>query len=189
MNGDQVLEVLAEAISACRKCELGEKRQNAVPGEGGAKARVMFVGEAPGEEEDDQGRPFVGRAGQLLRKLIQHVELQEGEYYIANVIKCRPPGNRNPEPTEIEACRPYLFAQIAVIKPTLIVPLGNFALQVLVGPKLTISRARGKLFSKDGMHYFPTYHPAAILRGSARLKNELVHDFEKIPILLKELEP
>ncbi len=183
----ELIEELAEAIRICRKCPLGELRKNAVPGEGSVRAKVMFVGEAPGEEEDNQGRPFVGRAGQLLRQLIAHIQLEEGEYYIGNVLKCRPPENRNPLPLEIEACKPYLFSQIALIKPLLIVPLGNFGLQVLVGPKLTIARARGKLFSKDGMHFFPTYHPAAVLRGSARLRQTLVEDFEEIPKLLIEL--
>lgn len=189
LSAEKVLEELEEKIRTCRKCKLCEYRQNAVPGEGGLRAKVMFVGEAPGEEEDAQGRPFVGRAGQLLRKLIEHIELEEGEYYIANVLKCRPPGNRNPEPIEIEACKPYLIAQIGLIKPLLIVPLGNFALQVLVGSKLTITRSRGKLISRNGICFFPTYHPAAVLRGSARLKDELIRDFEKIPILLQELLP
>jgi len=189
MTAAQILEELAEEIRACRKCPLCEQRTNAVPGEGSARARVMFVGEAPGQDEDEQGRPFVGRAGQLLRQLISHIELEEGDYFIGNVLKCRPPGNRNPEPVEISACQPYLFAQLAVIKPLLVVPLGNFALQVLVNPKSTISKARGRVVSRDGLNFFPTYHPAAILRGGANLKGDLVADFEKIPQLLVELAP
>lgn len=185
----QILEELAEQIRTCRKCGLSGERLNAVPGEGSATARVMFIGEAPGQDEDEQGRPFVGRAGQLLRKLIAHISLEEGDYFIGNVLKCRPPGNRNPEPTEISACQPYLFAQLAVIKPLVVVPLGNFALQVLVSPKAAISKARGQLVSRDGLNFFPTYHPAAILRGSANLKRDLVADFEKIPQLLLELSP
>ena len=130
----QILDELAEDIRVCRRCPLSEERLNAVPGEGSARARVMFVGEAPGQDEDEQGRPFVGRAGQLLRKLIAHIGLAESDCFIGNVLKCRPPGNRDPEPVEISACQPYLYAQIAVIKPLIVVPLGNFALQLLVNP-------------------------------------------------------
>jgi len=188
-GANELLEELAQIIRGCRKCQLGHQRKNAVPGEGSHRAKVVFVGEAPGEDEDEQGRPFVGRAGQLLRKLISHIALEDGEYFIGNILKCRPPSNRDPLPIEIEACKPYLFAQLAVIKPVLIVPLGNYALQVLVGDRMNISRVRGKLITKNGLNFFPTYHPAAILRGGARLKNDLVKDFEKIPFLLKELGP
>jgi len=184
----ELLDALTEQIHSCRLCELGESRTNAVPGEGGAQAKVMFIGEAPGADEDEQGRPFVGRAGKLLRKLIEHIDLEEGEYFIGNVLKCRPPGNRDPEPLEIEACKPWLYAQIAVIKPRVIVPLGRFAMTLLLGPKLQIGKVRGTVIERDGLVFMPTYHPAAILR-SPRYQKVIVADFEKLARLIMELEP
>jgi len=184
---EEILESLAEEIRACRKCTLGALRTHAVPGEGGARAKVMFVGEAPGADEDEQGRPFVGRAGQLLRQLITHIGLDEHDCFIGNVLKCRPPGNRDPELTEIEACRHWLFAQLGVIKPLVIVPLGRWSLNLLLGPKLQISKIRGKVCERDGQHFMPTYHPAAILRNP-RLRDTLVADFQKLALLVRELD-
>jgi len=185
---DELLDALSEQIRSCRLCELGESRTNAVPGEGGAQAKVMFIGEAPGADEDEQGRPFVGRAGKLLRKLIEHIDLEEGEYFIGNVLKCRPPANRDPEPLEIESCKPWLHAQMAVVKPRVIVPLGRFAMNLLLGPKLQIGKVRGTVIERDGQVFMPTYHPAAILR-SPRYQKVIVGDFEKLARLIMELEP
>jgi DNA polymerase len=148
----------------------------------------MFIGEAPGADEDEQGRPFVGRAGQLLRKLIQHIRLEEGEYFIGNVLKCRPPGNRDPEPLEIEACKPWLHAQIAVIKPLVIMPLGRFSMSLLLDPKMQIGKVRGTVIEREGQVFMPTYHPAAILRNP-RYRKVIVADFEKLARLLLEMEP
>jgi uracil-DNA glycosylase family 4 len=184
---DQLLESLAEEVRACRLCALGDQRKNAVPGEGSARAKVMFIGEAPGADEDEQGRPFVGRAGQLLRQLIDRINLDGGEYFIGNTLKCRPPGNRDPEPLEIESCKKWLFAQLAVIKPLVVVILGRHSMGLLLGPKLQISKARGQVFERDGMHFLPMYHPAAILRNP-NLRKDIVADFDKLALLLKELE-
>ena len=184
---DQLLAALAEEVRACRLCTLGEQRKNAVPGEGSSCAKVMFVGEAPGADEDEQGRPFVGRAGQLLRQLIDRIKLDSGEYFIGNTLKCRPPGNRDPEPLEIEACKKWLFAQIAVIKPLVVVILGRHSMGLLLGPKLQISKVRGQVFERDGLHFLPTYHPAAILRNPG-LRKDIVDDFDKLALLIKELE-
>ena len=183
---DQLLECLAAEIRACRLCELGGIRKNAVPGEGSPRAKVMFVGEAPGADEDEQGRPFVGRAGQLLRQLIERIKLDSGEYFIGNTLKCRPPGNRDPEPLELEACKKWLFAQIAVIKPLVIVILGRHSMGLLLGPKLQISKVRGQVFERNGLHFLPTYHPAAVLRNPG-LRKDIVADFDKLALMLKEL--
>jgi uracil-DNA glycosylase family 4 len=183
----RLLDELAAQVSACRRCQLGESRTNAVPGEGGARAKVMFIGEAPGADEDEQGRPFVGRAGVLLRELIAHVGMDQSEYFIGNVLKCRPPGNRDPEPLEIEACRPWLYAQLAVIKPLVVVTLGRFSMSLLISPKLQISKARGQVFPVDGQHFLPMYHPAAILRNP-RLRDVLIADFQKLALLVRELD-
>ncbi len=186
-DAQRLLDELAAQISACRRCALSEGRTNAVPGEGGAHAKVMFVGEAPGADEDKQGRPFVGRAGMLLRELIAHVGMEDGDYFIGNVLKCRPPGNRDPEPLEIEACKPWLYAQLAVIKPLVVVTLGRFSLGLLINPKLQISKARGQVFTIDGQHFLPMYHPAAILRNP-RLRDVLIADFQKLALLIRELD-
>ncbi len=184
---DKLLECLAEEIRACRLCALGEQRKNAVPGEGSSCAKVMFVGEAPGSDEDEQGRPFVGRAGQLLRQLIDRIGLDNDEFFIGNTLKCRPPGNRDPESLEIEACKKWLFAQIAVIKPLVVVILGRHSMGLLLGPKLQISKVRGQVFERNGLHFLPTYHPAAVLRNPG-LRKDIVADFDKLALLIKELE-
>ena len=165
---------IAEQVRACTLCGLCQTRTQAVPGVGSAASGIVFVGEAPGADEDRQGEPFVGRAGQLLtqiiqamddRKLIPGVKLDRSTVYIANVLKCRPPENRNPLPHEIEACAPYLKRQLAAIQPRIICCLGKFAAELLVGVKGTIGGLRGKVYRYEGAKLIVTYHPAACLRN------------------------
>jgi len=168
----------------CKLCTLG--RRQIVFGVGNPKARLMFVGEAPGEEEDKQGEPFVGRAGQLLTKIIEAIGLTRDQVYIANVIKCRPPGNRNPEPDEVASCEPFLFRQIDVIQPKVIVPLGKFAAQCLLKTADPITRLRGRTFEYRGATLIPTFHPAYLLRNPSA-KREVWEDMKRVrSILLDE---
>ncbi|MDO8679828.1 MAG: uracil-DNA glycosylase [Acidobacteriota bacterium] len=168
----------------CKLCGLG--RTQTVFGVGNAKARLMFVGEAPGEEEDKRGEPFVGKAGQLLTKIIEAIGLTRDQVYIANVIKCRPPGNRNPEPDEVAACEPFLFRQIDAIQPKVIVPLGKFAAQCLLKTADPITRLRGRTFEYRGATLIPTFHPAYLLRNPSA-KREVWEDMKKVrSILLDE---
>lgn len=169
----------------CKLCTLG--RRQVVFGVGNPKARLMFVGEAPGEEEDKQGEPFVGRAGQLLTKIIEAIGLTRDQVYIANVIKCRPPGNRNPEPDEVETCEPFLFKQIDIIKPRVIVPLGKFAAQSLLRTSEPITRMRGREYSYRGATLIPTFHPAFLLRNPSA-KREVWDDMKKVRELLQASE-
>ena len=181
------LAELAEAVRGCTRCRLSGGRTNAVPGEGAAGAAVMFIGEGPGYHEDQQGRPFVGAAGQLLDELIEGIGLRRREVFIANVLKCRPPENRDPAPDEAEACRPYLDRQIELIDPKVIVLLGRHALQAHF-PDAQISRARGVPRRRDGRTFLPVYHPAAALR-QLRLRDTLRSDFALIPKLLEGPAP
>src|SRR5687768_4048675 len=166
----------------CKLCSLG--RSQIVFGVGNPKARLMFVGEAPGEEEDKRGEPFVGRAGQLLTKIIEAIGLTRDQVYIANVIKCRPPGNRNPEADEVEQCEPYLFRQIDVIKPRVIVSLGKFAAQSLLKTMDPITRLRGRQFDYRGAALIPTFHPAYLLRNPSA-KREVWEDMKKVRAILQ----
>ena len=159
------IEQVARDISVCRSCKLCDTRTNTVPGDGLATARLVFVGEAPGESEDLQGKPFIGRAGQLLTKMIEAMGLSRSEVFICNVVKCRPPENRNPEPGEIAACRPFLWRQIELIRPQVIVALGKFAAQTLLETETPISELRGKFFDYRGSKLIPTFHPAYLLRN------------------------
>ena len=168
--------------SRCKLCTLG--RRQIVFGVGHPKAPLMFVGEAPGEDEDKQGEPFVGRAGQLLTKIIEAIGLTRDQVYIANVIKCRPPGNRNPEPDEVAACEPFLFRQIETIKPRVIVPLGKFAAQSLLKTTDPITRLRGREFQYRGTVLIPTFHPAYLLRNPSA-KREVWEDMKKVRALLQ----
>ncbi len=169
----------------CRRCKLcGLGRSQIVFGVGNHRAPLMFVGEAPGEEEDKRGEPFVGRAGQLLTKIIEAIGLSREQVYIANVIKCRPPGNRNPEPDEVEQCEPYLFRQIDVIKPRVIVPLGKFAAQSLLKTVDPITRLRGRQFDYRGSVLIPTFHPAYLLRNPSA-KREVWEDMKKVRAILQ----
>ena len=156
--------VRADAL-ACTRCPLAETRTQVVFGAGDPEAGLMFVGEGPGAEEDRQGIPFVGRAGQLLTKLIEGIGLTRDDVYIANVVKCRPPGNRDPQPGEIESCRPFLEAQVAFVAPRVVVTLGNFATKLLLDTKTGITKLRGQEHAYGDAVLVPTLHPAAVLRG------------------------
>jgi uracil-DNA glycosylase family 4 len=159
------LTVLGEKLQNCTECSLSGGRRHVVFGIGDPNAEVMFVGEAPGAEEDRQGVPFVGAAGQLLTKMIESIGLLREDVYIANVIKCRPPGNRDPEPAEVASCEPFLKRQIDLIKPSVICTLGRFAAQTLLKTSESMGRLRGRLFVYEGTKVVPTYHPAALLRN------------------------
>ena len=179
---DAIKGDIGAACTRCKLCALG--RSQIVFGVGNAKARLMFVGEAPGEEEDKKGEPFVGRAGQLLTKIVEAIGLTRDQVYIANVIKCRPPNNRNPENDEVEACEPFLFRQIEVIKPRVIVPLGKFAAQSLLKTMDPITRLRGRQFDYRGATLIPTFHPAYLLRNPSA-KREVWEDMKKVRDILQ----
>ncbi|MGQ0703927.1 MAG: uracil-DNA glycosylase [Gemmatimonadales bacterium] len=159
------LDEVSAAISTCRKCFLCEGRTNTVPGEGHPRAGIMFVGEGPGQVEDQTGRPFVGRAGELLDQIIKAVGLERDEVFIANAVKCRPPGNRKPLPDEIAACMPYLERQIELIKPKVLVALGSTAAEALLLARRSLAELRGRVHSYRGIPLVVTYHPAALLRN------------------------
>jgi uracil-DNA glycosylase len=165
------LAPLRGKVSACEKCSLAGTRTNVVFGEGNPNAELMFIGEAPGADEDKQGKPFVGRAGKLLTKIIESIGLTREDVYIANILKCRPPGNRNPLPDEITACSPYLVKQIEEIKPRVICALGRCAAQRLLASEVTIGNLRGKFHNYLGVKLMPTYHPAYLLRNSSGKKD------------------
>jgi len=184
-SGDTLDIIKADIGDDCRRCKLCTMgRSQIVFGVGNPKARLMFVGEAPGEEEDKRGEPFVGRAGQLLTKIIEAIGLTRDQVYIANVIKCRPPGNRNPEADEVEQCEPYLFRQIDVIKPRVIVSLGKFAAQSLLKTMDPITRLRGRQFDYRGAALIPTFHPAYLLRNPSA-KREVWEDMKKVRAILQ----
>lgn len=176
---NETLEDIALTIEKCHKCPLAHTRTSVVPGEGNPKARLMFIGEAPGADEDSQGRPFVGRAGKLLTKIIESIGLKREDVYIANILKCRPPGNRNPLPGEIKTCSPYLERQIEKIKPKVICALGKFSTQTLLNNETPISKLRGHFYEYCGVKLMPTYHPAYLLRNGAG-KKDVWDDMKKI---------
>jgi len=176
------LEKLAIEIGRCEKCPLHGGRTRAVPGEGAEDASIMFIGEAPGFHEDQQGRPFVGPAGTFLNDLLASVGLKREDVYIANVIKCRPPSNRDPLPEEIEACKGYLDRQIGIIHPKIIVTLGRFSMSRAF-PNAKISRIHGQPRRINGIIYYPMYHPAAALHQPS-LRSVLIQDMKRIPELL-----
>lgn len=161
------LDVLAKAIATCTRCPLYSTAKNPVPGEGNPSADLMLVGEAPGATEDETGRPFVGQAGQLLEKILGAIKLERNDAFICNVLKHRPPGNRNPRPEEVSACSPYLVRQIELVRPKVIVALGTFAAQTLLDTKLSIGKLRGQIHRYYGVPLIVTYHPAALLRNPA----------------------
>lgn len=182
------LSDLCLKIVACSRCEaLAKTRNRTVPGEGSEHADIMFIGEAPGFHEDQQGRPFVGAAGQLLNQLIASINLKREEVFIANVIKCRPPGNRDPLPTEISNCAPWLEQQIEIIKPKVIVTLGRYSMSKFF-PGKTITKIHGTAQKRDGMIYFAMYHPAAALHQQS-LRAQIEADIRKLPALLAGLQP
>jgi uracil-DNA glycosylase family 4 len=174
-----LLAEMAAVANACEKCKLAKTRTNVVYGVGNPNADLMFIGEAPGRDEDLRGEPFVGRAGQLLTDIIKAMKLTRDDVYIANVIKCRPPENRNPEPDELEECRPFIRRQIDVIQPKVIVTLGRIALQSLMERDYAISGARGQWLDFHGIKVMPTYHPAYLLRNPAA-KKDVWADMKKV---------
>jgi uracil-DNA glycosylase len=180
-----------QAVSACTRCRLSQGRTQVVFGVGNPTADLMFVGEAPGFHEDQQGIPFVGAAGKLLEKLLAGIGLQRSDVYIANVLKCRPPGNRDPQPDEIESCEPHLFRQIEIIQPKLVATLGNFATKLLSGKPTGITRVHGEeqwtTLGGNKVLLYPLYHPAAALYTPAMLKI-LEEDFARLPQLLGLVE-
>ena len=175
----------AEIGPACTRCKLHTLgRKQVVFGVGHPDADLMFVGEAPGADEDQQGEPFVGRAGQLLTRIIEAIGLKREQVYIANVIKCRPPGNRNPEPDEVEQCEPFLFRQIDVVKPKVVIALGKFAAQCLLKTNEPITRLRGRVFNYRGASLIPTFHPAYLLRNP-QAKRDVWEDMKKARAILQ----
>lgn len=182
------LQELTSAVANCSACGLCRNRTRVVPGEGSGQAEVMFIGEGPGQAEDQQGRPFVGAAGHLLNELLESIGLKRSDVYIGNVVKCRPPGNREPLPEEIQACSPWLEAQIALINPRLIVTLGRFSMAMFL-PGESISRIHGKARVVGERTILPLFHPAAALYRQ-ELKPLLAEDFKRIPAVLGQaLQP
>ncbi len=175
----QDLESVRAEIGDCQRCKLAPKRTNIVFGSGNPSAELVFVGEAPGYDEDQQGLPFVGRAGQLLTKIIESINLKREDVYICNVLKCRPPENRNPEPDEVAACNPFLKKQLAAIRPKVVCCLGTFAAQTVIQTASPISRLRGKFFDLDGLRVIATFHPAYLLRSPEK-KREVWEDMKQI---------
>jgi uracil-DNA glycosylase len=182
---DQGLAAIREWIGDCQRCKLSKGRKNIVFGQGSPRAELMFVGEAPGADEDEQGLAFVGRAGQLLTKIIEAIGLRREDVFIANVLKCRPPQNRNPEPDEILSCQPFLEKQIETIRPKVLVGLGKFGGQWLLKTAEPISRIRGRIGDYNGIKVVPTYHPAFLLRNPDA-KKEVWADMKLVKELLKE---
>ncbi len=178
------LSELCAEITGCQKCQLARNRTKVVPGEGAENSEIMFIGEAPGWNEDQQGRPFVGAAGQFLDALLASIKLNRSQVYIANVIKCRPPDNREPLPAEIRACRPWLERQIALISPKMIVTLGRYSMAMFL-PDKSISKIHGTAIKQDGVIYYAMYHPAAALHQQS-LRQTIQADILKIPSLLAE---
>ncbi len=178
---------LMEQLSGCTRCRLCRGRTNIVPGEGDPCADLMFVGEGPGQEEDRQGRPFVGPSGELLTRMIHAIGMERSECYIANVVKCRPPGNRNPAPDEAAACLDYLRMQTVLVRPKIIVLLGKVAASNLLREEIFITRDHGMWFERKGIYFMPTYHPSALLRDPGK-KREAWEDFKKVRDRLRTLK-
>lgn len=176
-SGD--LESIARAVAACSKCPLHETRTKTVPGQGNGQPEIMFIGEAPGADEDRQGLAFVGRAGQLLTRMIEAMGLTRDDVFIANIIKCRPPGNRNPHPDEMATCMPYLKKQIAVLKPRVIIALGSVSAKALLSVDTGITKLRGNWFAFEGIDLMPTFHPAYLLRNPSA-KHEAWEDLKAV---------
>jgi uracil-DNA glycosylase family 4 len=186
VTADEVLKQVADETSVCTKCELHHSRINAVPGEGPSDADILFIGEGPGFHENEQGRPFVGAAGRFLEELLEKVGMSREQVYITNVVKCRPPGNRDPRPEEIEICtRDYLDRQIQSIKPKVIVTLGRFSMALYL-PNAKISAVHGEPLRVKGRLVVPMYHPAAALHQGS-LRPVIESDFSKLPALISEV--
>ena len=185
----RTLQEAAAEASTCTRCRLAQGRTQVVYGVGDPSADLMFIGEGPGYHEDKQGEPFVGAAGQLLNTMLAEIGIRREDVYIANVILCRPPGNRDPLPDEIEACRPWLEEKLRLIDPKIIVTLGNFATRYFLNKQVSISRVRGQRFTWRGRLVIPTFHPAAILRGGGQNSTQmqlLRQDFQELKAALAE---
>ena len=186
INKEEMLKKVCQEMANCQLCPLGKTRQNLVFGDGNSHAQIVFVGEAPGADEDEQGLPFVGRAGQLLTDIIvKGMKLERKDVYICNILKCRPPGNRNPLPDEISKCEPFLKKQLQIISPKIICALGTFAAQTLLKTDIPISALRGRFHSYEGIKLMPTYHPAYLLRNPSAKKPV----WEDVQMIMKEIQP
>jgi uracil-DNA glycosylase family 4 len=186
----RTLQEAAHEASTCTKCRLAGGRTQVVYGTGNADADLMFIGEGPGYYEDKQGEPFVGAAGQLLNRMLEEIGVRRADVRITNVILCRPPGNRDPLPDEVETCAPWLREQIELVDPRVIVTLGNFATRFMLDKPVSISRVRGQRFPLEGRTIIPTFHPAAILRGGGEASTQMValrSDFQEIKRALAEV--
>jgi DNA polymerase len=178
------LAILEAEALICTRCDLADTRTQVVFGAGDPQADLVFVGEAPGQREDEQGLPFVGPSGRLLEELLGEIDLTRDAVYIANVVKCRPPKNRDPRPNEIDACKGYLRTQLRLIDPRVVVTLGNFASKLLLGTETGITRLRGTAYEWWGRYLVPTFHPAAALRGRAQVLEDLRYDFALVRDIL-----
>lgn len=179
-------EQLYDEIAVCEKCRLCQARNHVVPGEGDIHADIMFIGEGPGRDEDLQGRPFVGRSGELLTKMLRAIDLDRSDVYICNIVKCRPPQNRNPEPDEAQACLPYLRAQFALVRPKIIVLLGKVACRYTLNEDISVMREHGRWYERKGVYFMPTFHPSALLRDPSK-KRDSWDDFCRIRDKLSEI--
>ena len=187
INRKRELVAMEASLQHCENCDLGAAKTHLVFGRGSESAAIVFIGEGPGEQEDLKGEPFVGRAGQLLDKIIAAAELPAEDYYICNIVKCRPPGNRVPAPEEVKACLPYLRQQIAAIQPKILVLLGASAAKAIIDPNLAITKARGQWVEMGKFKVMPTFHPAALLRDPQK-KIPVWEDFKEIKRVYEELK-
>jgi DNA polymerase len=184
-KNELTFSALRKEVRACKRCPLAQTRTTVVFGEGNERANLVFVGEAPGEDEDAQGRPFVGRAGKFLDQMIERVGLSRKDVFICNVLKCRPPKNREPDPAEVEMCKGYLFAQLQLIRPKVICALGRHAYNTLMNVDARITKIRGQFTEYNGVKLLPTYHPSFLLRNQERVK-EAYEDMEKLREALRK---
>lgn len=185
MRKKDALGEIASRICGCVRCGLASERLRAVPGDGSPESTLMMVGEGPGRQEDQEGKPFVGAAGRLLNELLEQIGLKRELVFVTNVVKCRPPGNRDPLPEEKEACLPFLREQVSVLRPLFICPMGNHALATLLKTEESISRLHGKAIRKGGFTFFPLYHPAAALYNSG-LRKTMERDFSVLAEMLRK---
>lgn len=187
-DATMILGAIAGMVKTCKLCPLGVMRTNAVPGEGSTDATIMFVGEGPGQNEDEQGRPFVGMAGNLLEKLLGMIGLKREDVFITNIVKCRPPQNRTPQQNEIDTCKPYLMSQIAALGPKIIVTLGSPSTQTMLGKTVSISTMHGRIQLREGIRFLPMYHPAAYLhKRDPQLLEEMKQDFRELKRILETI--
>jgi DNA polymerase len=178
-DNQSLLDKVVEEMGDCKRCKLHPSRKNIVFGFGNSGARLMFVGEAPDADEDEQGMPFVGKAGQLLTKIIEAIDLKRSDVYIANILKCRPPSNRNPEEDEINTCIPFLEKQLKIIAPEIVCTLGNIATRAMLDTDMGITKLRGRFHERSGLKVMPTYHPSYLLRDPSK-KRETWEDMKKV---------